>query len=176
MSWKFWVTISFRRFGDRYDEFYDDSFTYLNQKSEIFLMVKFEIVWRNFGRLNDVKTFGPRHTNLRRCYQNFVSLNHDFVSKSLSEQNFVNEKLKSHQNFEKTIKFHQFWANFGNVNFSNFVSKNFQNSRFQNFHKFDQNRDKLHQKIRFSSKKVPAHELQLRTLWNRQTCESKWVL
>ena len=136
MIWKFWVTISFRRFGDRYDEFYDDSFTYLNQKSEIFLMVKFEIVWRNFGRLNDVKTFGPRHTNLRRCYQNFVSLNHDFVSKSLSEQNFVNEKLKSHQNFEKTIKFPSILSKFWKCQFFKFC---FQKISKFTFSKFSQN-------------------------------------
>lgn len=39
---KFWVSTSFRRFGDRYDEFGYDSFTKSYQKSEIFLMVKFE--------------------------------------------------------------------------------------------------------------------------------------
>ena len=68
---KFWVTISFERFVDRYDEFGNDSFTKSYQKSEIFLMVKFENVWRMFGRLNDAKTFGPRHTNLATRTQNF---------------------------------------------------------------------------------------------------------
>ena len=41
---KFWVTISFRRFGDQYDEFGDDSFTKSYQKSVIFLMVEDENV------------------------------------------------------------------------------------------------------------------------------------
>ena len=42
--WNFWVTISFRRFGDRYDELEHDFFIKSYQKSEIFLMVKFENV------------------------------------------------------------------------------------------------------------------------------------
>ena len=50
-----WVTISFRRFGNQYDEFGDDSFTKSYQGSVIFLMVKDENVWRTLGRLNDTK-------------------------------------------------------------------------------------------------------------------------
>ena len=45
--------ILFRRFGDRYDEFGDDSFMKSYQEKAISLMVKFEDDWRTVGRLND---------------------------------------------------------------------------------------------------------------------------
>ena len=68
---KFWVTISFRRFGDRYDEFGYDSFTKSYQKSEIFLMVKFESVWQTLGRLNDDQQVATHRTNLTTWTQTF---------------------------------------------------------------------------------------------------------
>ena len=76
---KFWGTILFRRFSDRYDEFGYESFMKSYQGSEIFLMVKFENVWRISGRPNDDKQVSTRHAKFDPCLQLFF---HENMSKS----------------------------------------------------------------------------------------------
>ena len=90
----FWAKILFWCFVDRYDEFWCDSFTKSYQKSEIFLMAKFESVWRALGWLNDVKTLGLRHTNLTTRTENFETRKLLFCQNEGIRSNFINEKMK----------------------------------------------------------------------------------
>ncbi len=92
MSWEFWDPTSMWRFEDRYDEFGYRSFTNRYQKSEIFLMVKFENVWRLLGRLNDIK----RVTQIWQLdHKIVIPENHDFVQNVKIFQNLSTKKLKS---------------------------------------------------------------------------------
>ena len=106
MIWKFLVTISFRRFRDRYDVFGGDSFTKSYQKSEIFLMVKFENVWRSLGWPKDIK----RVTQIWRLDHKIRKPeNHDFVENLIFFQNLSPNNQNRNKINAKPIKFHGFW-------------------------------------------------------------------